>query len=296
MSMIQQTNRLPLALVISALVNGIVLMGLSLLLDPPAVRQQPPAQRLSLNTVLAPLDNAQPIQPEATETPSPDVTEPLRPDSEQNPAAEDNTAPQESPVMATANNADNTTSNETESAIEVEPADVQDAPGNQSSQLPLEPETGAESERQTSNGSAELASLRDEPEMNETEPVADLDAIVQSENRDVLTDQEPTQSPSEDMSPGATPNTENLPLAQIERQPELEYPAMAKRRRQQGQVVLRAWLNEQGELEQLSILTSSGHPLLDESALEQIRSWTFRSLADGIPHRWVQIPVDFRLR
>lgn len=296
MPMIQQPSRLPLALVISVLLNGVVLVGLSLLLGPPTVRQQLPAQRLSLNTISVPPDIVQPSQPETADTPSQEVPapqpEPLMPDPEQRPAPETNTASTESPVIATTSDADNTTMLDAETDPEIDPTnapDLTEAPSNK-----ITP--ALETEHQTSSVSTNSAINTGVSESGETESVAEQSSTIQNENRDVLTDQEPAQLPSEDINPGAPPNAENLPLALIDHQPELEYPAMAKRRRQQGQVVLRAWLNEQGELEQLSILTSSGHPLLDESALEQIKTWTFQSVADGQPQQWVQIPVEFRLR
>lgn len=302
MPMIQQPSRLPLALLISVLVNGVLLMGLSLLLDPLKVRQQPLSQRLSLNTVLVPIDTPQPNQPETAdalsqETPATSPQpEPLKPDPLQSPAPETNTAPPESPVATTTNEADNAISNDTEVDREIEPTDAPVAIESPSNEVASERETDSKTEHLTPGATTNSASNTRLSESDESEPPAEQETILQSDNRDVLINQEPAQLPPEDMNPGAPPNAENLPLAQIDHQSELEYPAMAKRRRQQGQVVLRAWINEQGGLEQLSILTSSGHPLLDESALEQIKTWTFQSGADSRSHRWVQIPIEFRLR
>lgn len=301
--MIQQPSRLPLALVISVLLNGVVLVGLSLLLGPPTVRQQPPAQRLSLNTLSAPFDTAQPSQPETTdEAPSQEVPtpptqpEPLMPEPEQRPAPKTSATPSESPVLTTTSDADNATGIETETDLEIDTTNAPDLTEDPPNKVTPAPETESETALQTPSAPTSSAINTRKSEPDETESVADQNTTIQSEDREVVADKEPAQFTPDDMNPGSPPNAEDLPLARIDHQPELEYPAMAKRRRQQGQVVLRAWLNEQGELEQLTILTSSGHPLLDESALEQIKTWTFQSVADSRPHRWVQIPVEFRLR
>lgn len=301
MPMIQQPSRLPLALLISVLVNGALLSGLSFLLESPTVRQPPPAQRLSLNTLSAPFDTARPNQPEtAAEMPSQEAPtpkpEPLMPDPEQRPTPQTTATPSESPVIATTREADDATGIDTETDPEVDPANASKLTEDPSNKVTTAPEKETETEHQTPSVSTSSAINTGVSEPVETESATDQDTTVQSESREVLPVQETALQAPEDMNPGAPPNAENLPMARLEHQPELEYPAMAKRRRQQGQVVLRAWLNEQGELEQLSILTSSGHALLDESALEQIKNWTFQSVADGQPHRWVQIPVEFRLR
>jgi len=300
MSMIQQTNRLPLALAISVLVNGAVLIGLSLLMDTPSVKNQPSTQSLTLNTFSAPVDSVMPNLPTNNELQSQDAPETLVPDSDRRSAPELNATSSKSPSMTTATNTDNNTNNKIETVIEVEAADVNDTSKSQSSELPPEPDThtnadadaNTKREYRTSNALTDSTSLSSVPETNETEPMANENVTEQRKNREDLASRSSLETPNT-MVPA---DIEVLPLAQIEHQPELDYPARAKRRRQQGQVVLRAWLNEQGKLEQLSILTSSGHPLLDESALEQIRTWTFQSLAKGSQHRWIKIPVDFQLR
>jgi len=75
------------------------------------------------------------------------------------------------------------------------------------------------------------------------------------------------------------------------------YPTVAKRRNQQGVVVLEVRLDERGQQRALQIVRSSGVESLDEAALEAVAAWHFRpETVDGraVPSR-VQIPIEFAL-
>jgi protein TonB len=75
------------------------------------------------------------------------------------------------------------------------------------------------------------------------------------------------------------------------------YPNLAKRRNQQGVVVLEVCLDERGQQRALQIVRSSGVESLDEAALEAVADWHFRpETVDGraVPSR-VQIPIEFAL-
>ncbi len=75
------------------------------------------------------------------------------------------------------------------------------------------------------------------------------------------------------------------------------YPAVARKRGQEGTVWLDIWLDEQGNKSRLEITQSSGLTLLDASALKAVSRWQFKPyVKDGIrTASRVRIPVVFSL-
>jgi protein TonB len=79
--------------------------------------------------------------------------------------------------------------------------------------------------------------------------------------------------------------------------PPPRYPAQARRRNQQGVVLLEVRLDARGEQRELTLLRSSGVPSLDQAALTAVAGWRFRAeVRDGhnVASR-VQIPIEFAL-
>uniref|UniRef100_UPI0030EEAA08 energy transducer TonB n=1 Tax=Pseudomonas guineae TaxID=425504 RepID=UPI0030EEAA08 len=79
------------------------------------------------------------------------------------------------------------------------------------------------------------------------------------------------------------------------RQP--NYPAQARRRNQQGEVLVEVRLDAFGRQRSLNVLRSSGVDSLDRAALEAVAQWRFRpetSAGQAVPSR-VQIPIRFAL-
>lgn len=75
------------------------------------------------------------------------------------------------------------------------------------------------------------------------------------------------------------------------------YPAQARRRNQQGTVLLEVRLDERGQQRGLAVLRSSGIASLDRAALEAVAAWRFNPQQQGgvaVPSR-VQIPIEFAL-
>lgn len=75
------------------------------------------------------------------------------------------------------------------------------------------------------------------------------------------------------------------------------YPAQAKRRNQQGVVLVEVRLDEAGKLIELKLLRSSGIDSLDKSAMNAVAAWRFRAeVEDGqaVPSR-IHIPIEFAL-
>jgi protein TonB len=79
------------------------------------------------------------------------------------------------------------------------------------------------------------------------------------------------------------------------RQP--SYPSPARRRNQQGVVLLEVRLDERGQQRRVNVLRSSGVDSLDRAALEAVAKWRFLPETTGghaVPSR-VQIPIQFAL-
>jgi protein TonB len=76
-----------------------------------------------------------------------------------------------------------------------------------------------------------------------------------------------------------------------------EYPAFAKRQRWQGKVMLKVHVMPTGLPAEVELHGSSGHDILDESALETVRRWRFVPATKGgkAVASWVVVPLEFSL-
>lgn len=76
------------------------------------------------------------------------------------------------------------------------------------------------------------------------------------------------------------------------------YPHLSRRFREEGTVLLRVKVSEQGKPLAIELAQSSGHPRLDRVARETVRHWRFVPAKQGEQPvmAWVQIPIIFQLR
>nr|WP_256558011.1 energy transducer TonB [Marinobacterium sedimentorum] len=76
-----------------------------------------------------------------------------------------------------------------------------------------------------------------------------------------------------------------------------EYPPLARRRDQEGEVLLRLDLDTQGRVTAAQVLQSSGYPLLDRAAQAAGSRWhLLPARINGVAvTSYVRIPVQFRL-
>lgn len=75
------------------------------------------------------------------------------------------------------------------------------------------------------------------------------------------------------------------------------YPALSRRLREQGVVLLDVLILPDGSVGEIRIRQSSGHQRLDDTALEAVRQWKYmpaRRGAEPIPYWYVQ-PLEFSL-
>lgn len=109
----------------------------------------------------------------------------------------------------------------------------------------------------------------------------------------------PVPTPAPIQAPASTQPIEVLshkPSFRLPPQPP-HYPAQARRRNQQGTVLLEVRLDERGQQRGLAVLRSSGIASLDRAALEAVANWRFNPQQHNgvaVPSR-VQIPIEFAL-
>jgi protein TonB len=80
--------------------------------------------------------------------------------------------------------------------------------------------------------------------------------------------------------------------------PPPDYPPLSRRMHEEGKVILRVFVSEQGLPSQVEIRTSSGYTRLDDVALSTVRQWKFIPARRGeMPvAAWVLVPISFTLR
>lgn len=91
------------------------------------------------------------------------------------------------------------------------------------------------------------------------------------------------------------PNT--LARADYLKNPEPEYPLIARRRGQQGTVLLNLTVSASGRPTEISLKRSSGYQLLDQAALKAVRNWEFEParIGDVSVESKIEVPVCFKL-
>jgi periplasmic protein TonB len=79
---------------------------------------------------------------------------------------------------------------------------------------------------------------------------------------------------------------------------EPDYPIEARRQHQQGAVTLALYINTLGSLDKVEVVKSSGHPLLDEAAVDAMKQSRFHPAYEGnvpVPSR-AEVTMTFRLQ
>ncbi len=110
--------------------------------------------------------------------------------------------------------------------------------------------------------------------------------------------------------PGTQPSTApahgGAPAARIElpdasaaylANPAPPYPATSRRLGEQGQVLLRIWIEADGRPGQIELKRGSGYERLDRAALQAVQRWRFvPGKRAGVPEAmWVEVPLQFKL-
>lgn len=80
--------------------------------------------------------------------------------------------------------------------------------------------------------------------------------------------------------------------------PKPNYPGIARSRHWEGLVLLRVYVTPDGRCGSLNLARSSGHDVLDESAMTAVRNWKFipGKRGDTPIASWATVPIQFTLR
>ena len=79
--------------------------------------------------------------------------------------------------------------------------------------------------------------------------------------------------------------------------PPPDYPRMSKRLGEQGRVVVKVLIGEDGHPQKVELQTSSGFERLDKSAMEAAMRWRYvPGKRGGVAEAmWYQVPIQFTL-
>jgi protein TonB len=77
-----------------------------------------------------------------------------------------------------------------------------------------------------------------------------------------------------------------------------DYPIDARSRRQEGRVLLRVQVSAVGTATAVEVVSSSGHPMLDQAARAAVQTWHFipATRAGAAVPAQVEVPIEFRMQ
>jgi len=106
------------------------------------------------------------------------------------------------------------------------------------------------------------------------------------------------ETPRPEPSPRPAARAADEPRPVIVRNPAPRYPEFARRKGWEGRVVVRVSVDANGRPTQTVISKGSGYSVLDQAALQAVKTWRFRPRTlGGVPMAGtVDVPVNFSLR
>lgn len=114
------------------------------------------------------------------------------------------------------------------------------------------------------------------------------------------TEQLPAAVVTPSLAPAAAAETATEPdyKAAYLNNPPPAYPMVARRNGLQGRVVLNVEVLASGVCGQINVHKSSGYTMLDEAALQTVKTWRFlpASQAGRAVDKWFMIPIQFSLK
>lgn len=115
-----------------------------------------------------------------------------------------------------------------------------------------------------------------------------------------------TSAASPPQSANATPGGDTVPAPVVHwpssqadylQNPAPAYPPLSQRLGEQGKVVVRVLIGQNGRAQRADIARSSGFERLDQAALKAVLSWRYvAGTVNGQPQdMWFDVPVNFKL-
>lgn len=148
---------------------------------------------------------------------------------------------------------------------------------------------------------------KDEPPPPEPEPVVEKPKPVIKKETPKPVEKKPEPVPVEEVviaEPTPEPPPPPAPVltkasadAGYLRNPAPRYPEFAQNQGWEGTVLLNVHVLANGKPKAIEIKQSSGRKILDDSAIQAVRRWSFvpAKLGDTPTESWVEVPIDFRL-
>jgi protein TonB len=145
------------------------------------------------------------------------------------------------------------------------------------------------------------------PNMRPPEIRIPLPAVVESAITIRMDEAKPPSAPAPVVAAAVAAPTRQEAIPQMQpprgdiaylNNPAPSYPAVSKRSREQGRVMLRVRVDEKGNVEGAEVQSSSGFPRLDEAALQAVRRWRFvpARLGERAVAGFALVPINFQLR
>ena len=133
------------------------------------------------------------------------------------------------------------------------------------------------------------------PELAELTPEVPMPEAIPEIPPEIPVESPPVVENAIATTPEAAPEVENLAVSN---RVNPVYPPASRRAGEQGTVMVRVLVTERGLPGQLQVLKSSGHPRLDEAALDAIRKWRFKPAKNGATPilSWTRVQVKFELK
>lgn len=105
------------------------------------------------------------------------------------------------------------------------------------------------------------------------------------------------KTPTEPTAPAPAPvEPPRFDMAYL-RNPAPAYPAISRRMREEGRVLLRVLVSAAGAAEDVELRASSGSERLDRAAMDAVRRWRFAPARRGVDAvaAWALVPIVFQL-
>ncbi|MGV2289389.1 energy transducer TonB [Trinickia sp. YCB016] len=142
----------------------------------------------------------------------------------------------------------------------------------------------------SANPPSSIAALSPAPPSSQTAPEHDASAATPSAKRSE------NESESSESVAAQTASAPSFNAAYLHNPPPA-YPEIAQRRAWEGAVLLKVHVLANGKPDHIEVVSSSGHPPLDEAAQEAVNGWRFipaKRAAQAVDG-WVQVPIEFKL-